>query len=441
MIPAAFSSSSVSSPAAAARPAARPAAAAPTACRRTPTTGSNKVRSSSSRSSLRAAASKNNGASATDEKFVLNVIPKSAWPNGVPPVMGAHLMASGVVAPVSTSRGAGGEEQGVPPHEFSYPQGEASTRVVVHATARAASLGLTRLVADAAKRAIAARGSFTLVLSGGSLIDALVPLAGGVGGGGGGAGASGSNDAPAAAAAAAAAAAESIDWSKVHVFWVDERVVPHDSPDSNAGAASKALLDRLPALPRQQVHAIAQGLNAAQAAAEYSGRLLGLPDSVLPRVSFASVMGGGGEGGAGGGQGAGALLPRFDLVLLGVGPDGHVASLFPNAAATAAQSPDTPWILSVTNSPKPPPERITMSLPVINAAQEVVVVALGPGKSEIVQRALEVQSLPGALPAQLVRPAASAGGALWLLDAGAAQQLDLGEWEGMKAFPRSEAGK
>jgi 6-phosphogluconolactonase len=365
-----------------------------------------------------------NGASAqTSDKFVINIIPKSAWPNGVPPVMGAHLMASGTVAPVSTSRGAGGEEQGVPPHEFTYPQGEASTRVVVHATPRAASLGLTRLVADAAKRAIAEHGAFTLVLSGGSLIDALLPLAGGA------AASASSGGAPAAAAAAALAAAESIDWSKTHVFWVDERVVPHDSADSNAGAAKKALLDRLP-LPQENVHAIAEGLNAAQAATEYAGRLLGLPANVLPRVPF------GGDADGASSSAAGAVLPRFDLILLGVGPDGHVASLFPNAAATAAQSPDTPWVLPVTNSPKPPPERITLSMPVINAAREVVVVALGAGKSEIAQRALEVQSLPGAIPAQLVRPAS---GALWLLDAAAAQMLDLGEWEGMKAFPRSSS--
>ena len=423
VVPAALTSSS--------QAAARPTARQTPSCRRTITPRS---RATTVRPPRAAAG---NGASApsastSNERFILNVIPKSAWPNGVPPVMGAHLMASGTVAPVSTSRGAGGEEQGVPPHEFTYPRGEASTRVVVHATARAASLGLTRMVADAAKRAIGARGSFTLVLSGGSLIDALAPLAGG--------GGSNTGGAPAAAAAAAAAAAESIDWSKVHVFWVDERVVPHDSPDSNAGAAQKTLLDRLPALLPANVHAIAEKLNPAQAAAEYAGRLLGLPESVLPRVSYASVMGEGeGENKASSSSSAGAVLPRFDLILLGVGPDGHVASLFPNAAATAAQSADTPWVLPVTNSPKPPPERITMSLPVINAAAEVAVVALGAGKSEIVQRVLAVQSLPGALPAQLVRPAAAEGGAVWVLDAAAAQQLDLGEWEGMKAFPRSEA--
>jgi len=376
--------------------------------------------------------------------YVINVIPKSAWPNGVPPVMGAHLMASGVVAPVSTSKGAGGAEQGIAPHEFTYPQGEASTRVVVHATARAASLGLTRLVADSAKRAIAERGSFALVLSGGSLIDALAPLAGSGGGSGGGGGGGGSGGgagssgvgAPAAASAAAAAAAESLDWSRTHVFWVDERVVPHASPDSNAGAAQKALLDRVP-IPAENVHAIAEGLGAAQAAAEYHGRLLGLPAGVLPRVPFAGGGEAKGEEGATTGAAAaaaGALLPRFDLILLGVGPDGHVASLFPNAPATASQSPDIPWVLAVTDSPKPPPQRITFSMPVINAAAEVVVVALGAGKAEVVQRALECQALPGALPAQLVRPST---GALWLLDAAAAQALDLGEWEGMKAFPRS----
>jgi 6-phosphogluconolactonase/glucosamine-6-phosphate isomerase/deaminase len=80
--------------------------------------------------------------------------------------------------------------------------------------------------------------------------------------------------------------------------------------------------------------------------------------------------------------------PIFDLIALGIGPDGHVASLFPNRPELAVA--DGRWILPVADSPKPPPERITFSLPVINAAKEVLVIALGEGKAEIVHRALEV---------------------------------------------------
>lgn len=115
------------------------------------------------------------------------------------------------------------------------------------------------------------------------------------------------------------------------------------------------------------------------------------------------------------------------MIALGVGPDGHIASLFPNRPELAEASR---WVLPVTSSPKPPPERITMTLPVINAAKEVLVIALGDGKAEVVARALEVQALPGALPAQLVRP--KGGRARWVLDAGSAAQLKHAEWESGK---------
>jgi 6-phosphogluconolactonase len=203
-----------------------------------------------------------------------------------------------------------------------------------------------------------------------------------------------------------------LDFSKWWIFWADERVVPLDSADSNYRGAQEALLGRV-GIPSSQVFALQEGLDAAQAAVNYEGRLLGLPPSVLPRD----------------GQG----MPVFDLVLLGVGPDGHVASLFPNAAATAATSG---WVLPVTNSPKPPPSRITLTMPVLNSAAAVAIVALGESKAEVVARALECQALPGALPAQMVRP--REGKLRWLLDSMSAQELRLEDWEaGGKAFPRS----
>ncbi len=95
---------------------------------------------------------------------VLNIIPNNGvWPDGVPPVMGAHLMASGTVAPVSTSKGAG---DGVAEPMFAYPTGEGDTQVVVYATPKNAAAGLARMVTETAAAAIKAKGSFTLVLSG-----------------------------------------------------------------------------------------------------------------------------------------------------------------------------------------------------------------------------------------------------------------------------------
>lgn len=168
-------------------------------------------------------------------------------------------------------------------------------------------------------------------------------------------------------------------------------------------------------IPKNQIIAIAEGLTAEQASRAYEGALLALPVTVLPRTSSAEP------------------LPIFDLMLLGLGPDGHVASLFPNTPQTAAT---TGWMRSVINSPKPPPERITMTLPVINAAQSVVFVATGASKAEIVQRVLEVQALPGSLPAQLVRP--TSGKLAWVVDVAAAENLDLAAWSESKNFPRSQ---
>jgi len=118
----------------------------------------------------------------------------------------------------------------------------------------------------------------------------------------------------------------------------------------------------------------------------------------------------------------------FDLIALGIGPDGHVASLFPNRPEIAVTDR---WVIPVSASPKPPPERITFTLPVINAAKDVLVIALGEGKAEIVQRVLEVQALPGALPAQLVR-AGEGGRVRWVLDAFSAQELNIGDWDASK---------
>ena len=188
--------------------------------------------------------------------------------------------------------------------------------------------------------------------------------------------------------------------------------MPHTSPDSNMKAVSEVLLSKVP-IPAGQVHAILENVPVRDAAVNSEGRLIGLPASILPRSDKG--------------------FPIFDLMLLGVGPDGHVASLFPHRETL---SEAVKWVAPVSNSPKPPSERITFTLPVINAAKEIAFVALGESKAEIVQRALEVQALPGALPAQLVRP--ESGKVKWLLDVQSAQTLDIASWDNIKHFPRSQ---
>jgi 6-phosphogluconolactonase len=311
----------------------------------------------------------------------IHVIAGSRWPNGIPAVMGAHLMMSGSVAPISTSKGPGEGE----PHLFFYPEVAQENYIVEQfVNAELGSRGLAQLVSDKAAAAIKEKGSFTIVLSGGSLLKALAYLVKQPG----------------------------QDFSKWHVAYADERNVPHTAEDSNHKGATDAFLAKA-GIPENQIIALKEGLPVKQAATEYEGQLLRLPSSVLPRNS---------EG-----------FPVFDLVLLGIGPDGHVASLFPNREQTAAKEG---WVLPVSDSPKPPSERITLTLPVLNSAANVAIVAFGAGKAEIVQRALEVQSLPGALPAQLVRP--STGTLHWLLDCESASHLSLHKWQNTKDFPRSQ---
>lgn len=210
----------------------------------------------------------------------VNLIPQSKWADGVPPVMGGHLMASGSVSPLSTSKEPGREDDAF---MFYYPAPHADRVCVMqYINAAAAAQGLADMLAEASAEAIQARGAFTIALSGGSLISALKPLA----------------------------SRKGVDFSKWHVFFVDERnVASHDSPDSNYGAARDMFLERA-GVPTAQVYALKPGMSVEDAAIEYAGRLLGLDASILPRTDDD--------------------LPVLDTVLLGVGPDGHVASLFPN---------------------------------------------------------------------------------------------------------------
>ncbi|MBI4395492.1 MAG: 6-phosphogluconolactonase [Elusimicrobia bacterium] len=178
-----------------------------------------------------------------------------------------------------------------------------------------------------------------------------------------------------------------VPWPRMHVFWGDERFVPPDLPDSNAAQARQAFLDKVP-IPQENIHPMPTESGSLESSAERYEKSL--------RDYF------------------GGHPPRFNLVLLGVGEDGHVASLFPGSTALLES---VRWVVPVRDAPKPPPERLTLTLPVINQAERVFFLVAGAQKAEIVRSVLNDSSLR--LPAQLVRPAP--GSLTWWVDRDAAR--------------------
>ncbi|MCE4024701.1 6-phosphogluconolactonase [Microbacterium sp. Au-Mic1] len=153
-----------------------------------------------------------------------------------------------------------------------------------------------------------------------------------------------------------------VDWSLVHFWWGDERFVPAQDPDRNAGQARTALLDRIP-VPAENVHEMAAsdaGLSLDEGAAAYAAELARFGD-------------------------AERAWPSFAVCFLGVGPDGHIASLFPDHAEIRVTDAA---VLPVRNSPKPPPERITLTRPVINSSKRVWLVLTGAEKASALGLAL-----------------------------------------------------
>ena len=205
---------------------------------------------------------------------------------------------------------------------------------------------LDRLISDIreeAARAQARRGLFALALSGGSV---------------------GTHGFPALATVP-------FDWSVTHVFWVDERAVPPSSPDSNFGLADSLWLASSGARPSNIHRMPADDTDLSAAADAYSDEIM-------------RVLG---------------PQPRLDLALLGVGPDGHVASLFPGHAAL---SDDRNLVVPIVDAPKPPPRRLTLTLPILASAERVIVMALGESKAAVMTEALtsEDSSLPVSLVLQ-----------------------------------------
>jgi 6-phosphogluconolactonase len=228
--------------------------------------------------------------------------------------------------------------------------------IVVDTRAELARTAATRL-AVMARDALSARSTFSCALPGGSVAETLFP----------------------------AFARLALPWERVHVFFGDERVVPPSDPDSNVGLARKLWLAAVPA----QVHAMpTDGQDIDAAAAAYADDL---------RATLGDP-------------------PRLDLVLLGMGPDGHVCSLFPGHPLLEER---TRWVAEITDSPKPPPRRLTLTLPVLAAARAIWVGAFGLAKAPIVREAIEdpQSRLPVALAVRSGPPA------LFLLDLEAASAL------------------
>jgi 6-phosphogluconolactonase len=188
---------------------------------------------------------------------------------------------------------------------------------------------------------------------------------------------------------------DEIDWSRVHVWWGDERFVAADSDERNDKAAFEALFNALPVDPafvhRMPSTDSGYGDDVHAAAAAYADELAAFADS-------------------------GERVPRFEAMLLGVGPDGHCASLFPGHPGTRERSAA---VIGVPDSPKPPPARISLTFPTLDAAREVWFIASGAPKADAVARALG-----GADPTEI--PSAGPRGrerTLWLLDREAAARL------------------
>lgn len=186
----------------------------------------------------------------------------------------------------------------------------------------------------------------------------------------------------------------SVPWDDLHISWGDERCVPPDHPDSNYRMAREALLDRVP-IPSRHIHRMpADQGTPSDAAASYELTL---------RKLFKLN---------------GAGFPQFDVVFLGMGADGHTASLFPGSPALAEKER---WVVSVPRAPNET-ARLTLTIPVLNNARNVLFVAQGSDKAPAVKTVLGRNSTADPLPAQLIQP--SSGSTAWFLDRQAAQELE-----------------
>jgi 6-phosphogluconolactonase len=185
---------------------------------------------------------------------------------------------------------------------------------------------------------------------------------------------------------------DQVEWSRVHFYWGDDRCVAPDDPESNFRMARETLLDRVP-VREAQIHRIHTEEDPVVAANLYADEL---------RQDFALAEG---------------QLPRFDLLYLGMGPDGHTASLFPHTAALAV----TDKLVSPNYVPKLAVNRITLTYPVLNNAAVVAFLVAGEDKANALAAVLDGPRDPDTYPSQLIAP--TDGELFWLVDRAAAAKL------------------
>lgn len=196
---------------------------------------------------------------------------------------------------------------------------------------------------------------------------------------------------------------DTVPWSSIYFFWGDERCVPPDHPDSNYRMTNDELLSKVP-VPRENIFRIPAELpEPERAAEEYTATLTAffLAGPGANRTGTAPL----------------SSVPRFDLVFLGMGPDGHTASLFPHT--TALQSGEQIAVANYVEKFKA--HRITLTAATINNARNVTFLAAGADKSEALRNVLEGTYQPDVYPSQLIRP--RNGTLLWMVDEAAARLL------------------
>lgn len=238
----------------------------------------------------------------------------------------------------------------------------------VHTSSEALVRAAADMFVELAEQAVRERGRFTVALAGGSTPRPLY------------------------AALATPPWSEAVAWERMHLFWGDERPVPPDHPESNYRTVAETLLAGVPVSP-EHVHRVEAERPPEEAARAYEGEL---------RRHFGLAAG---------------EWPRFDLVLLGLGRDGHTASLFPHT--------DVLWehrrLVAAPFVPKLGTHRITITVPTINHARVIVFLVSGEAKAEAVAQAYRGRYEPDECPAQLIHP--RDGELRWLLDEGAAGAL------------------
>jgi 6-phosphogluconolactonase len=235
----------------------------------------------------------------------------------------------------------------------------------IYHDSEALSLAAAELFAAEARQAVQARGRFTIALAGGRTPRRTYELL------------------------AQDPFRDLVPWQKTHIFWGDERCVPADDPRNNALMARQTLLDHVP-IPPEQVHPMVCDQSPQQAAVGYEALL---------RDFFHDSQ------------------PRFDLVVLGLGENGHTASLFPGTPVLEEQQR---WVAEVYVAEEGL-HRLTLTAAAINQAALVVFLVSGLSKAPILRNVLKEAQDPRSIPARLIKPVD--GGLLWLVDRDAARQL------------------